>query len=107
MRRSILRAAVLVSFVMGRASAQEYDAGHHVWKSYTNLRFQYAICYPEDLIIPQGKSANNDGQNFLAKDGARLIVFGQNNALSNSLEDALADTNRGSQERRARLRTRF
>ena len=92
MRRSILRAAILVSFVMGRASAQEFDAGHHVWKSYTNLRFQYAICYPEDLMIPQGESPNNDGQNFLAKDGARLIVFGQNNALSESLEDALADT---------------
>jgi len=93
MRLSILRAVILVSFVMlTSGSAQECDAGHHVWKSYTNVRFQYAICYPEDLMIPQGESPNNDGEKFFAKDGGRLIVFGQNNALSESLEDELADT---------------
>jgi hypothetical protein len=84
---------ILVSFVMLRStSAHESDAGYHVWKSYTNIRYQYAICYPEDLMIPQGESPNSDGQKFLAKDGAQLLVFGQNNALSESLKDALADT---------------
>jgi hypothetical protein len=56
------------------------------------MRYQYAICYPADLMIPQGESPDNDGQKFLAKDGAQLVVFGQNNALNESLKDALADT---------------
>jgi hypothetical protein len=76
----------------GEARAQEPGGGRHVWKSYTNGRFQYAICYPEDLLVPLGESENSDGQKFLAKDGGQLIVFGQNNALDETLKDALAET---------------
>lgn len=72
--------------------AQEAAAGDHLWKSYTNERFQYAICYPEDLLVPQGESPNSDGQKFLAKDGAQLIVFGQYNALNQSLRAVSANT---------------
>jgi|GEM_PF-515469 len=64
----------------------------HVWKVYTNVRFKYSICYPQDLLVPQGESDNTDGQKFLAKDGAQLIVYGRNNALHDSLKDALEDT---------------
>jgi hypothetical protein len=93
MRLSIPGAAILVSYVMLKnISAQESNADYHVWKSYANIRYHYAICYPEDLLIPQGESPNNDGQRFIAKDGAQLLVFGQNNALAESLKDALADT---------------
>jgi hypothetical protein len=97
MCRTILRAVVFVSVSilisdLASTSARESTAGDHVWKSYTNVRFQYAICYPEDLLIPQGESPNSDGQQFLAKDGGQLLVFGQNNALEQSLKHALAYT---------------
>ncbi len=92
-----LRIVILVSFVLlggdlAGTSAHQSADGDHVWKLYTNVRFEYAICYPEDLLVPQGESANSDGQKFLAKDGAELLVFGQNNALDQSLKEALADT---------------
>lgn len=67
--------------------AQESASDHHDWKVYTNAKFQYAICYPRDLLVPQGESDAGDGQTFLAKDGARLIVFGQNNVLGETLKD--------------------
>jgi hypothetical protein len=97
MRPSRQQAVILVSFVLvgsylASSFAHESAAGCHVWKTYTNVRFQYAICYPEDLLVPQGESANSDGQKFLAKDGAQLLVFGQNNVLGESMKDALADT---------------
>jgi hypothetical protein len=97
MRRSIfwvmIFASLIISLIILRStSAHEFAASIHVWKSYTNIRYQYAICYPEDLLIPQGESPNNDGQTFLAEDGAQLVVFGQNNALKESLKDALVGT---------------
>jgi hypothetical protein len=64
----------------------------HIWKSYTNVRFQYQICYPADLLVPQGEAENSDGQKLLANDGAQLIVYGSNNALDESLKEMLADT---------------
>jgi hypothetical protein len=68
--------------------------GHsdHVWKWYSNVRFQYTICYPEDLLVPEGESENGDGQRFLGKSGAQLIVYGRNNALDEQLRDVLAQT---------------
>ena len=64
----------------------------HIWKTYTNVRFQYHICYPTDLMVPQGEPDNGDGQKFLAHDGAELIVYGSNNAMDQSLKKVLADT---------------
>jgi hypothetical protein len=98
MRSQILRTMTFVLFVVlgnNLASTSMQASGvarDHVWKSYTNVLFRYAICYPEDLMFPQGESANSDGQTFLAKDGALLLVFGQNNALGQSLEDAMVIT---------------
>ena len=73
-------------------NAQAPAADHHTWKVYTNVRFQYSICYPQDLLAPQREAENSDGRKFLAKDGARLLVFGRNNALHQTLKDALEDT---------------
>jgi hypothetical protein len=96
MRRSILCAMsvtfVMLSSTLTSTSAHVTSASAHVWKRYTNVRFQYSICYPEDLLVPQGESPNSDGQKFLAKDGAQLVVFGRNNAIGESLNDALAST---------------
>ena len=96
MLTAILRAVIvfllLQSTELPIMFSQEAAAGDHLWKSYTNERFQYAICYPEDLLVPQGESPNSDGQKFLAKDGAQLIVFGQYNALNQSLRTVSANT---------------
>ena len=89
--------AVLVVVALGLATVAssgglEQPAAPHAWKTYTNVRFQYAICYPEDLLVPQGESDNSDGQKFLANDSGQLIVFGSNNALNQPLKDNLATT---------------
>ncbi|MGA2252171.1 hypothetical protein [Terracidiphilus sp.] len=57
------------------------------WATYGNSRFAYSICYPKNLLDPQGESPNGDGQKFLAKDGAQLLVYGSNNALNESVND--------------------
>jgi len=89
--------AVLVVVSVGRATVAlsgglEQPAAPHAWKTYSNVRFQYAICYPEDLLVPQGESDNSDGRKFLANDSGQLIVFGSNNALNQPLKDNLATT---------------
>jgi hypothetical protein len=81
----------MLSNTLASTSAHVPSPSAFVWKRYTNVRFQYSICYPEDLLIPQGESPNSDGQKFLAKDGAQLLVFGRN-AMGESLKDALAST---------------
>ncbi len=78
-----IAAACLIGVAKSSAEAR-------TWRSYTNVRFQYHICYPDDLLVPQGESENSDGQKFLAADGGQLAVWGSNNALDESLKDALA-----------------
>jgi len=87
--------AALIAFGAYRVvqlDAQAPAADRHTWKVYTNVRFQYSICYPQDLLVPQGEAENSDGQKFLAKDGATLVVYGSNNALKDSLKDVIEDT---------------
>ncbi len=68
------------------AAKQAADA--HAWKTYTNVRYQYAICYPADLLKAQGELDAHDGQTFKAADGGELTVFGANNVLDKSLAQA-------------------
>jgi hypothetical protein len=91
---SILVSALLHAGVAlgGPEDVQMRQIDPHNWKSYTNVRFQYHICYPADLLVPQGEPDNSDGQKFLAHDGAQLIVYGSNNALNESLKEMLAST---------------
>jgi hypothetical protein len=94
----VLAACIALGFSAGSVvlvNGQAPLPDHHTWKVYTNVRFQYSICYPQDLLVPQGEPENADGQKFLAKDGARLIVFGRNNALNESLKDVLDETASG------------
>lgn len=75
------------------AAASKQPSDRHNWMTYVNVRFQYAICYPEDLLVPQGEPANSDGQKFLSnKDNAELAVYGGNNALYQTLRQRLSDT---------------
>jgi predicted nucleotidyltransferase len=93
--RGLARLLVLGCVLAGGSTGlrgQEPASAAHTWKTYTNVRFQYSICYPADLLVPQGEPENADGQKFLAKDGARLMVFGSNNALEQSLDAFLAQT---------------
>jgi hypothetical protein len=85
---------IFVLLVVGRCGvlAQNPHTDPHFWKTYTNVRFQYSICYPEDLIIPQGEVENSDGQRFTGNDGATLIVYGRHNALGQSLKQIMDET---------------
>jgi len=90
-------ATVLVTGVAAAGSigavAYKQPSDRHDWMRYVNVRFQYAICYPQDLFVPQGEPANSDGQRFLSnKDSAELAVYGGNNALDQTLSERLSDT---------------
>ena len=82
-----MRAAVLclVSASVAIATTGQGAAPHDSWKTYTNVRFGYQVCYPPHLLKPQGEADNGDGQVFRSRDGAELRVFGSNNALELSL----------------------
>jgi hypothetical protein len=69
--------------------AQKPVPDSHEWKVYTNAKFSYAICYPNDLLIPQGEPDAGDGQTFLAKDGAKLTVFSDYGSGDIALKDRL------------------
>jgi hypothetical protein len=90
----LLAASILYGFcaVSPLMHAQVPTNDHHKWNVYTNVRFHYSVCYPQDLLSPLGEAENSDGQTFLAKDGAKLVVFGQNNSLNEPLEDRLTDS---------------
>lgn len=63
----------------------------HTWKVYTNVRFNYSICYPADLLVPQGEPEDADGQKFVAADGGVLLVYGsyplEGQTLTSTLDD--------------------
>lgn len=70
------------------------------YKIYRNARFDYTISYPSRLLAPQGESTNGDGQKFASKDGrAELIVYGSNNALDQTLEQAFNEAKSASGNR--------
>jgi hypothetical protein len=57
------------------------------YSTYVNVRFAYSVCYPPQVLLPQGESPNGDGQKFVSKDNqATAIVYGSNNALGQSLQ---------------------
>jgi len=64
------------------------DAQDATWATYVNARFHYSLKYPANLLIPQGESANRDGQRFVSPDGqAVLTVWGSHNVLEESLAE--------------------
>ena len=76
-----------------RLSQEKYAVMQRVsWGNYTNARFQYAIRYPRDLLIPQGEPDNGDGERFLGRDGAALAVWGAYITLGQTLAQFETDT---------------
>ncbi|QAY78277.1 hypothetical protein [Sphingosinicella sp. BN140058] len=82
MRALLLLAALALSTAAHPASAAALPDR---WKTYINVRYGFAICYPSGLFEAQGEADNGDGQVFKARDGAELRAFGTNNVLDRSL----------------------
>jgi hypothetical protein len=72
---SLLVLALLLPLAAGAVAQAE------TWRTYGNARYGTSVSYPADLFSPGEEPANGDGLAFSASDGAKLLVFGQNNAL--------------------------
>ena len=48
------------------------------WETYVNARYAFSICYPADVLTPQGEAENGDGQRFKSSDGAVFSAYGSN-----------------------------
>jgi hypothetical protein len=88
----VISPALAASVAVAIAAVAQTPARGGGFKTYTNVRFQYAVCYPDGVLIPQGESDNSDGQKFHAADGGELVVYGSNNALDERLKERLAAT---------------
>ncbi len=82
-RFSFMAAVLAVAFSWPiEANAQ------HQYRTYRNVRFDYSISYPADLLSPQGESVNEDGQRFVSRDGrTELLVYGSHNSLDQTLRE--------------------
>jgi hypothetical protein len=72
----------------------------HTWKTYTNVRFEYSVCYPSDVLVPQGEAENGDGQKFVTTDSrTEVLVYGSNNALNQLIDELYSDTIRSAEKK--------
>jgi hypothetical protein len=78
--------------LLPQAQAKEPQGDGHAWLRYTNVRFQYGICYPKDVLTAQREADNSDGRKFTGKDGAELAVWGSNNALDSNLKQEIEES---------------
>jgi len=84
--------AVLALVISSSGLALPAASQNLAWGTYVNTRFQYSIKYPVGILIPQGESANGDGQRFVSPDGqAVLTVWGAHNALEQSLAEVFQE----------------
>lgn len=81
-RRTLL-AALAGAFTTAAARAQGPASDR--WADYVNARFGTALAYPANRFRPDPPPDNGDGQTFRAQDGAVLLVFGQHNALDETV----------------------
>ena len=66
------------------------------FSNYVNVRFAYSLCYPPQLLLPQGESADGDGQKFVSSDTqVTAIVYGSNNVLGQTLQQVLDQDSQG------------
>lgn len=59
------------------------------WRDYVNTKYGYAVCFPANLLVPQGESDAGDGQAFAGSDGARLLVYGGYDIEGSGLADRM------------------
>ena len=94
--RSSHQALTGLPWLLLLACSTVYAGGGTQYRTYDNVRFQYAISYPEGVLYPQGEADNGDGREFLsAHADAVLTVYGRYNALDESLEGLYDDAARG------------
>jgi hypothetical protein len=79
----------LLAFLGPVLSGASSASPAHRWSTYANTRFGYTLCYPADLLRPQPESDNGDGRVFRGGSGEQLRVWGQYNALDQSLVQAM------------------
>ena len=80
----LIAAAVLLAGVLPSFPAQD----SHNWKTYTNERFGFSVCYPSDLLHPGVAPDNNGGRTFIGFDGGRLAAWGSWNAMGSTLAES-------------------
>jgi hypothetical protein len=70
------------------------------YRIYHNVRFDYSISYPANILFPQGEAVNGDGQKFLSRDGrTEMLVYGSHNSLNQSLRQVYdEETSRTSEQ---------
>jgi hypothetical protein len=84
MRKWIAISSIVILFLVCQVAA-----GQTRYENYTNVRFNYTIEYPADLLLPKDEAANGDGRIFSARHGpAELRVWGQYNAMVDTLKKA-------------------
>ena len=83
MRSSIITISIFTIFLLVQTAA-----GQIGYVTYYNSRFEYSIKYPTKVFVPQDEAPNGDGRVFTAKGGAELRVWGQFNALMDTLKGA-------------------
>ena len=67
-------------------------ASERKFETCTNLRFEYAVDYPSDMLIPQGESQNGAGQRFTSRArDVELVAVGSYNALDKTLRERFAE----------------
>ena len=81
MRHLGMAALAVALAIMPAASAHAQR-----YRSYTNVRFAYAVCYPS-FMTAHPEAPNSDGRVFSAPDGGELAVYGANNPQGKSLAD--------------------
>lgn len=78
----------------------------HQYRTYHNVRFNYSISYPADLLIPQGEPVNGDGQKFSSRDNkAEMLVYGAYNSLDQTLREVFEQESSRSTEQPNRVVT--
>jgi hypothetical protein len=92
--RALIGATALLTAVLPSFAAQD----DHAWKTYTNERFGFSVCYPSDLLRLEPAPDNNDGQTFVGSNGAKIAAWGSLNAM----DWTLADSARQDEQRLAR-----
>ncbi len=97
-RKIPLVALLALPIVLAAANAQAAGSieitpvsDARTWKIYANVRYNYSICYPSDLLNPGPESDNGDGVLFTAPSGASLRVWGRYNVTDESLTALAAD----------------
>ena len=90
-RRSRQNWLGLLALASGLADGAAKAEMPHRWATYSNARFGYSLCYPAHLLRPQREADNGDGRVFTGTDGAELRVWGNYNALEQSLAEAMRE----------------